>query len=69
MDCLKRQETLLAISEASRGPSIYCTREAVHDTQASRKGKGRQRSEAHQSIMMDTKYIRGVMVMETKRVS
>jgi hypothetical protein len=69
MDCLGRQETLLAISEASRGPSIYCTREAVHNTQASHKGKGRQRSEAYQSIMMDTKYIRGVMVMRTNRVS
>jgi hypothetical protein len=39
MDCPKRQETLLAVSEASRGPSIYCTREAVHDTQASHKGR------------------------------
>jgi hypothetical protein len=39
MDCLRRQETLLAVPEASRGPSIYCTREAVHDTQASHKGK------------------------------
>jgi hypothetical protein len=37
--CLRRQETLLAVSKASRGPSIYCTREAVHDTQASHKGK------------------------------
>jgi hypothetical protein len=33
------------------------------------RGRDKERSEAYQSIMMDTKYIRGVMVMETKRVS
>jgi hypothetical protein len=33
------------------------------------RGRGRQRSKVHQSIMMDTKYIRGVMEMKMKRVS
>jgi hypothetical protein len=42
MDCLERQETLLAVAEASRGLSIYCTREAVHDTRASHKGESRE---------------------------
>jgi hypothetical protein len=32
VDCLKRQETLLAVSEASRGPLYTTTREAVSST-------------------------------------
>jgi hypothetical protein len=34
-----------------------------------RGGGDKERSEAYQSIMMDTKYIRGVMEMGMKRVS
>ena len=69
MNCLRDKRLYL--------PSLRQVEDPLYTVQGRRymipkrpvRGKGRQRSEAHQSIMMDTKYIRGVMVMETKRVS
>jgi hypothetical protein len=69
MDCLRDKRLYLPVRRQVEGSLYTVQGRRYMIPKRPIRGKGRQRSEAHQSIMMDTKYIRGVMVMGTKRIS
>jgi hypothetical protein len=69
MDCLRDKRLYLPSLGQVEGPLYTVQGRRYIIPKRPIRGKGRQRSQVHQSIMMDTGYIKGVMVMKAKRVS
>jgi hypothetical protein len=67
MDCLRDKRLYLPSLRQVEGPYILLQGRQYLVPKRPIRGEGKQGSEVHQSIMMDTWYIKGVMVMKTKR--